>query len=157
MVDRKEYYRQYHLKNKEKRNQQSRDYYQKNREHEIKRVAEYLKEHKDKQDRARQQYRRTHRAKVNGWKKSYYDRCVNKGISIWEKEYGKIPEGYCLIYKDGNKKNLDLNNLMLISNSDMMIIVGNRIELSCGEEVLNTSIILAQLSRKRRKLEKEKL
>jgi hypothetical protein len=38
-----------------------------------------------------------------------------KHIIIWEKKYGKVPEGHCLIFLDGNKLNITLNNLMMIS------------------------------------------
>ena len=34
---------------------------------------------------------------------------------IWEQNYGEIPEGYLVIFKDGNKRNFDLDNLACIS------------------------------------------
>lgn len=39
---------------------------------------------------------------------------------IWERHNGKIPEGYNVIFKDGNQANLDINNLQLVSNADLM-------------------------------------
>lgn len=41
---------------------------------------------------------------------------------IYEKEKGKIPKGYNLIFADGNKQNLDLDNLILVSNAELFII-----------------------------------
>jgi hypothetical protein len=38
-----------------------------------------------------------------------------KHVIIWEKKYGKVPEGHCLIFLDGNKLNIKLNNLMMIT------------------------------------------
>lgn len=38
-----------------------------------------------------------------------------KHIWIWEKEYGKIPDGYCLLFKDNDKSNIRLDNLILVS------------------------------------------
>lgn len=33
---------------------------------------------------------------------------------VWESVNGKIPKGYCLRFNDGNKKNLSLDNLLLV-------------------------------------------
>ena len=41
---------------------------------------------------------------------------------IYEKENGKIPKGYNLIFADGNKQNFDLDNLILVSNAELFII-----------------------------------
>ena len=38
-----------------------------------------------------------------------------KHIILWEKEHGKVPRGHCVIFLDGNKKNITLNNLMMVS------------------------------------------
>ena len=35
--------------------------------------------------------------------------------TIWEKEYGKIPDGYEIHHKDGNRKNNSIENLMCVS------------------------------------------
>ena len=43
---------------------------------------------------------------------------------IWEKENGKIPKGMLLIFKDNNKLNIDLDNLMLISKAENAVING---------------------------------
>lgn len=40
---------------------------------------------------------------------------------LYEKEKGKIPKGYNLIFADGNKQNLNLDNLILLSNSELFI------------------------------------
>ncbi|MGQ1889148.1 HNH endonuclease signature motif containing protein [Thermophagus sp. OGC60D27] len=37
---------------------------------------------------------------------------------IWEKAHGPIPKGYCLVFKDGNPKNVQLDNLELISREE---------------------------------------
>ncbi len=39
---------------------------------------------------------------------------------IWEKHHGKIPAGYNVQFKDGDKLNFDIENLYLISRSDQM-------------------------------------
>ena len=40
---------------------------------------------------------------------------------LWEKEYGPIPKGYNVQFKDGNRKNVCLENLYLISRSEQLI------------------------------------
>ena len=40
---------------------------------------------------------------------------------LWEKQNGKIPFGYTLIYKDGDILNDDINNLELVSISEMLL------------------------------------
>lgn len=40
---------------------------------------------------------------------------------LYEKAYGKIPKGYKVIFADGNNRNFDLNNLVLVSNAEELI------------------------------------
>lgn len=41
---------------------------------------------------------------------------------LWEQAYGEIPEGYKVIFKDGNRHNIVLENLALVSDSQMLIL-----------------------------------
>lgn len=41
---------------------------------------------------------------------------------LWEEKYGTIPKGYNLIFADGNKQNIELDNLILVSNSELFIL-----------------------------------
>ena len=34
---------------------------------------------------------------------------------IWESAYGKIPKGHIIIFKDNDKKNTDISNLLLVT------------------------------------------
>lgn len=40
---------------------------------------------------------------------------------MWEQINGKIPEGYKVVFKDGNQANVCIENLELVSNSDLML------------------------------------
>ena len=40
---------------------------------------------------------------------------------LYEKAYGKISKGYKVIFADGNNRNFDLNNLILVSNAEELI------------------------------------
>jgi len=39
---------------------------------------------------------------------------------LWEKENGKIPEGFKLVFKDGNTSNMAIDNLELVSDQELM-------------------------------------
>lgn len=38
---------------------------------------------------------------------------------IWEQEHGKIPKSHCVIFKDRDTENMNLDNLMLVSRSEL--------------------------------------
>lgn len=47
---------------------------------------------------------------------------VLKHRYLYEQKYGEIPKGYNLIFADGNRQNLNLDNLILVSNAQLFII-----------------------------------
>ena len=54
---------------------------------------------------------------------------------IWEKYNGNIPRGHVVIFGDGNKENLDINNLILVTRKQLFILnrhalIKNDIELT---------------------------
>jgi hypothetical protein len=57
---------------------------------------------------------------------------------IWEKENGKVPKGMLLIFKDNNKLNIDLDNLMLISRAENAVInrAGDSVFTGQAKEVI---------------------
>lgn len=44
-----------------------------------------------------------------------------KSRYIYEQAHGKIPEGHKVIFADGNNRNFDLDNLVLVSNAEELI------------------------------------
>lgn len=40
---------------------------------------------------------------------------------IWESMYGNIPAGFKIMFADGNKRNIDINNLILVSDAEELI------------------------------------
>lgn len=46
---------------------------------------------------------------------------IEKHRYIYENVYGKIPTGHKVIFADKNKRNFDLDNLILVSNSEALI------------------------------------
>lgn len=50
-----------------------------------------------------------------------------KGRYIYEQAHGKIPEGHKVIFADGNNRNFDLDNLVLVSNAEELIMNRNKL------------------------------
>lgn len=69
---------------------------------------------------------------------------------IYEKEYGKIPEGYNVIFLDGNKQNIDISNLKLISKEEDLIMNKNKL-FSTDKDITKTGSIIANVIYKTRK------
>lgn len=47
---------------------------------------------------------------------------VAKSRYVYEQAHGKIPKGHKVIFADGNNRNFDLNNLVLVSNAEELIL-----------------------------------
>ena len=45
-----------------------------------------------------------------------------KQILVWEAAYGPIPKGHKIIYKDRNRQNVTLENMMLVTDSQLSIL-----------------------------------
>jgi len=43
-----------------------------------------------------------------------------KHVWLWEGEHGKVPPGHAVIFKDGDRMNCVLDNLMLVSRSELL-------------------------------------
>ena len=69
---------------------------------------------------------------------------IKKHRYIWEKTYGKIPEGYQLAFADGNRKNCDLKNLRLIRKSTQAIMNMTCLSKVDGE-YFDTAVLIAEL------------
>ncbi len=63
---------------------------------------------------------------------------------LWEEAYGKIPEGYKVIFKDGNRHNIVLENLALVSNSQMLILNKHNLIFS-DSKLTETGINIAKV------------
>lgn len=77
------------------------------------------------------------------------DGCLNnnwqlKHRYIYEKYYGKIPEGYNIIFLDGNKKNFEIKNLKAIKKSHDLI-MNNKKLFTKDKELTFTGTIIAEV------------
>lgn len=76
-----------------------------------------------------------------------------KSRVICQEKYGKIPKGYKIIYLDGNRLNLDINNLRAVSYEEELIMNTKGYRFN-NAELTNTGHILSQIESKIRKLKK---
>jgi hypothetical protein len=84
-------------------------------------------------------------SKTNEWKL--------KNRIIWEKANGPIPEGHIVIFADGNKSNFDLDNLILVSRSELAVMNHLRLIFTdkdltkAGKAVANLKLLIAERER----------
>lgn len=68
---------------------------------------------------------------------------------VWEEHNGEIPAGHVVIFKDADKSNICLDNLLLASRADMAVM--NKTGLhKAPAELKETALITAKLIRKTR-------
>lgn len=78
------------------------------------------------------------------------DNFVLKHRLIWEQAHGPIPDDCIVIFKDGNKRNFDLDNLMLITRAQNAVMNKNHLRTDVPEYI-ETSLLLADIACARRK------
>lgn len=66
---------------------------------------------------------------------------------IWEQLHGPIPKGHVVIFGDGNKLNLDPNNLILITNKQLLMMNRNNL-IQKDADLTRTAVIIADLYQK---------
>jgi len=82
--------------------------------------------------------------KYSGRKGAQKNRWKAKHVLIWEKANGRVPKGHAVIFADGNTRNFDLSNLLLVSRAELAVM--NRCKLiSPRAEVTRTGKTLADL------------
>ena len=60
-------------------------------------------------------------------KRAYHENWAAKHRYVWEKANGKIPDGYIICFKDGNRLNCDISNLYLATFSESGILRKNNV------------------------------
>jgi hypothetical protein len=74
---------------------------------------------------------------------------------IWEEVNGKVPKGHCLIFLDGNKQNIALENLQLITRKQLVRLNQNHL-ISDNPELTKTGLIIADIHSKIGELKRAK-
>lgn len=75
-------------------------------------------------------------ADPNKWK--------GKHILVWEEHNGPVPPGNAVIFGDGNRRNFDPNNLILVSRKQLAILNKNNL-IKNNAELTKTGIIIADI------------
>lgn len=75
---------------------------------------------------------------------AWHQRWRLKHCVIWEEVNGPVPKGHCLIFLDGNKLNLSLDNLQLITRNQLARLNQNHL-IKDNAELTKTGIIIADI------------
>ena len=75
------------------------------------------------------------------------EKWVGKHRYIYEQKYGKIPKGYKVIFADRNNRNFDLDNLVLVSNAEELIMNQRKLFSKKGEYT-KTGVRIARILNK---------
>ncbi|MNW37043.1 hypothetical protein D3C74_140740 [compost metagenome] len=79
-------------------------------------------------------------ANPNKWK--------GKHLIIWETHHGKqVPKGHAVLFGDGNRRNFDPSNLILVSRAQLAVLNKNGL-IQNNTELTRTGIIMADIYRK---------
>lgn len=66
---------------------------------------------------------------------------------LWEEHKGKIPKGHAVIFGDGNSLNLDINNLILVTRQQLLILNTNKL-IKNHADLTRTGVIIADIYQK---------
>ena len=69
---------------------------------------------------------------------------------VWEKEHGPIPKGHVVIFGDGDKTNICIENLLLISRGELALLNKCKL-LGASPEITKIGIMVANVKQKLRK------
>ena len=64
---------------------------------------------------------------------------------LWEEANGPVPEGHVIIFKDGNTDNLDLDNLMMVTMQERLLMARHGLFVKDYPELTESGAILAKL------------
>lgn len=89
------------------------------------------------------------------------DGCLNdnwelKHRYIYKQHYGEIPNGYNVMFADKNKRNFDIDNLILVSKSEDLIMNNNKLLFS-NKELTKMGHLIAKVIDKTNKVKNERL
>jgi len=78
-----------------------------------------------------------------------------KHFLIWEKANGKVPKGHAVIFADGNKQNMALDNLLMVSRQELGLMNINKFcstnpdRTRLGHAVVKARMALSKHARKK--------
>lgn len=75
------------------------------------------------------------------------NRWKGKHILLWEEHNGPVPPGHVVIFGDGNRRNFDPDNLILVSRAQLAVLNKNRL-IQNDADLTRTGIVVADIYRK---------
>ncbi|MDA1742213.1 HNH endonuclease signature motif containing protein [Bacillus cereus] len=66
---------------------------------------------------------------------------------LWEKENGPIPKGHVIIFGDGNRRNFQQDNLILVSKSQLAILNKNQL-IKDNADLTRVGVVIADIYKK---------
>lgn len=76
---------------------------------------------------------------------------IDKQRIIYESVHGKIPSGHRVIFADNNNRNFDINNLILVTNAEALIMNTNKLRYS-DADLTKSGVLIAKIIDKTNKL-----
>lgn len=95
-----------------------------------------------------------HKSKYDGYtyiKVAEPNKWIRKQRYVYEKYIGKIPPDHCVVFADKNKNNFDLNNLILVSNSNRAAAAVMNL-LFNNKKLTETGLLIARTITKAKKI-----
>ncbi len=80
---------------------------------------------------------------------------IQKQRLIYEQNFGSVPDGYYVIFADGNKRNFDPDNLLLASKAEILYLNRNHY-ISEDKAMTKTALLLAKMVCRTNELKKGK-
>jgi hypothetical protein len=80
---------------------------------------------------------------------------IEKHRLIYEKVHGSIPDGYRVMFADKNKKNFDIDNLILVTDEEKLIMNHNKLIYE-ESEFTKAGLMVAKLIKKTNTLKRKK-
>lgn len=75
---------------------------------------------------------------------------------VYEQHHGKIPKGMNIVFADGNSLNVDVENLLLVSDSELARLNQNKLIYKDNPEATKVGLTIAKLIGAARKLKQKK-
>lgn len=72
---------------------------------------------------------------------------------IYEKLHGEVPDGHVIIFADGNKRNFDKDNLIMISKRKLLVMNRNHL-IKDDADLTRTGLIIADIEMKANEIKK---
>lgn len=70
-----------------------------------------------------------------------------KHILVWEEHNGPVPKGYAVIFGDGDNRNFEPDNLILVSRKQLLILNKNKL-IQNDADLTRTAVIIADIYQK---------